>query len=291
MYLRQPQSFPTPESAPEPTPSVYFNNRIPASSLDAPLITTLGCVGTNLVAELWTGPAGGVPTTPLSAPARVLPSGYVDPQENLVYELTFAPGPLPAQVRMWGQGPQFEIAAPYLQPPVNITQFVPVIGPLTPFPIFPEPSNTVAFVGQSAQFVATALAPGYSHEWQREDTNTATWHTLATTNSTLAWPAVTLADAGRYRVIVTYACTNRIYGPLTLSVGSSVLNKSATRGPGGALQFNVQGLAGQNYRLLHSTNLTTWEPGPLYPASPAQWTMTVTNTGPGHRFYQLITEP
>lgn len=80
--------------------------------------------------------------------------------------------------------------------------------------LFSHPVSQTAISGQTAQFSAAALGTAPLHyQWSRDDLPIAN-----ATNRVLTLPAVTLADAGSYRVAVTNAFGGTNSLPATLSV-------------------------------------------------------------------------
>ncbi|HMJ90142.1 MAG TPA: hypothetical protein VK530_10015, partial [Candidatus Acidoferrum sp.] len=143
------------------------------------------------------------------------------------------------------------------------------------------------------------FAVQYLYQWQRESTP-GTWANVGEvkTNSSswatneLVFPALTLEDAGNYRVNILHDCTNRISPIMTLVVqprarlSTPVLNSSS-----GIFQFQISGNAGSHYRLESSTDLTNWLEHVTYSNTPPIWSLTFTNSGETFRFFRLRQSP
>jgi hypothetical protein len=290
-----------------PEQAVFFYNGVPVS-------TTFGCVGTNLAAQLWIS-TNGQSFQELGPSVPLLPNGYLDTRSNLLRELPNV-GVVQAQVRVWdgrfptynaaisafaltGQSPQFPISIPdNFYPPASLPDLMFTVGPVVPFYETSYLTNMTRLAGDSTQFYTPFLIGtfGYTFQWQHAVPTgappTFVWTNIpGATSYVHQIPQVKMDDAGYYRVIVTYQCTNRTSYSVYLNVIPFSFSQSAVLGPGNLLTFDIQSQAGLNYRLFTSTDLETWTPGPIYSNQPAQWSLSLTNAGGSHEFFRLGVVP
>jgi hypothetical protein len=315
LYSRKIDGTPTPDLA----PAVLFHNHIPAVQLDQPVTTTFGCVGTNLVAQLRAS-FNSQPFQDLGPSVPILPNGYLSSTTNLLRELNTG-GVTQVRVRVWdkrfatydaavaasaviGESPAFNVTTPLpFHPPSNLTNFISLVGPLSPFYVgSPNVTNMTALAGDPASFnFASSLGSqfGYTFQWQRtvpfDPTNPPpafTWSNIpGATSAVYHIPQVQLADAGYYRVFMTYHCTNRASHEVYLHTIPYSFSQSAVRGPGNLLTFDIQSQAGLNYQLFSSVDLETWTPGPIYSNRPTHWSLSLTNGAGAREFFRLGVVP
>lgn len=316
LYSRKIEDKPVPALA----PAVLFHNYIPAVQLDQPITTTFGCVGTNLVAQLRAS-FDSQPFHDLGPSVPILANGYLSPSTGLLRELNTG-AVTQVRVRVWdkrfatydaalaasavtGESSTFNVTTPPpFHPPSNLTNFISLVGPSMPFYEGPQPyvTNITALAGDPASFTfASSLGSqfGYTFQWQRtvpfnpsNPPPTFTWSNIpGATSAVFHIPQVELADAGYYRVFMTYHCTNRTSHEVYLHTIPYRFSQSAVRGPGNLLTFDIQSQAGLNFQLYSSVDLETWVPGSIYSNRPAYWSLSITNGAGAREFFRLGVVP
>jgi hypothetical protein len=133
-----------------------------------------------------------------------------------------------------------------------------VLTVLTPPTITTQPSNQTVVAGASAGFVVQAAsAAPLNYQWYFGQTNLLAGANGAALNLDNVQPA----QAGGYSVVVNNVAgsVTSVVATLTVLVPSPILS-APTYGADGVFQFNVGGLAGSNYVIASSTNLTDWLP-------------------------------
>jgi hypothetical protein len=81
--------------------------------------------------------------------------------------------------------------------------------------VYKDPESTLGCVGSPVTFEVTAFPEGVTYEWRKDGVPIVP----AETNSTLTIPAVSLADAGAYDVVVSLGPQSKTSAAATLTVG------------------------------------------------------------------------
>jgi hypothetical protein len=152
--------------------------------------------------------------------------------------------------------------------------------------ILVPPQNATAEPGYPASFsvVAGGVSP-FAYQWEHNGTAIP-----GATNSTYTINSVSTNDAGSYAALVTNGYAAMISSPALLTVTPGAIPPrlvTARFGQSLSITFNAE--AGRTYRLLSSTNLSTWLPistNAAFSSGPVQFIQPVTSS---FNFYRVVT--
>jgi len=153
--------------------------------------------------------------------------------------------------------------------------------------ILVPPKNATAEAGYSASFnVLVSGIPPFAYQWEHNGLPIN-----GATNSTLAISGVSTSDAGGYAVVVTngYATLTSSAAQLTVTP-AAVPPQLAVGRLANNLTITFTGQAGRVYRLLGSTNLTSWaavDTNSVVLAGPVQFVRPITASQ--SVFYRVVT--
>ncbi len=278
--------------------TVYFNNYVPASGINAYIWSTLGCLGTNLVAQLFYGPLGTSSRyyLPVGEPVRVLPSeagvGYIVPTGDLVRMLPSS-GSWDFQVRFWDQrygyfnganasrsGVFWAYASDF---PGALRGWGPsLIGPIAVFWVDKDDwSRKYVFVGTDADFHLTSgYEFGFTFQWQRKNESNVWVDIVGATSNRLEFHPAKLSDTGVYRLTANLdscVCTNPSL-PVTLNVLPLPIIESAAMVSNNQLLVTGSATTNLSYEIDYSSNLLQWAHLTTLTNAPLLWSFTDTNT-------------
>ena len=91
-----------------------------------------------------------------------------------------------------------------------------------PVSISAQPADVTLCLGANTSFSVTAAGTGLTYQWQYAPSCSGTFTNIGTNSATLNLNAVTLANAGAYRVVVTGACNTVTSSCATLVVNSPI---------------------------------------------------------------------
>ncbi len=293
---------------------IYFNNYIPASGIDSPIRSTLGCLGTNLFAQLF-GYAGGDPSgfpLPLGqgVPVQLRNQqslGYLDPNSNNMISIPHSATTWTFEIRYQdvrdgtnyptataSRGRRFSYSLPngLPYPPNNLTNLPAIFdGPLSPFWVVGLGHQPV-IEGERVEFFM--LNPeiyhsGFLYQWQREIGSNNWVNIPAATSTHFVIQSVTLTDGGRYRLTVVLdscSCGTLDYNYPTLNVLQFHFLSVVPSANG---QVLINGLVGSNlsFAIDYSQNLTQWTQLTTISNAATEWSVTDTNVPISpQRFYR-----
>jgi len=153
--------------------------------------------------------------------------------------------------------------------------------------ILVQPTNTTAETGYPASFnVIVSGVPPFAYQWQHGVTNI-----IGETNSALTLLSVSAADAGAYDVIVSNGYRTVVSATANLTVTPGAVPPELALGHfGNTLTITFNAEAGRQYRLLSSTDFSTWSPvatNSALLAGPIQFVESV--TAAPRLFYRVVT--